>query len=573
MTLVASDGTALGFAYRTDRPRPDAMPGRGSGDGDGEGPQQVVAAFDAVAERLAALAAKLHARGRPEEADLMEVSSLIARDLDLRGAAIRNAERGEPVSVAISRAVGHYADTIAELDDPTLADRAADVRQIGKRALAWLNGDVGAPPDGPLVLIAEEIGTADLLESTAPVVAALSVRGGPNSHAAIVARSLSIPLLTGIDLALLDLDDGIEVLVDGERGLVRPNPASMEREAALAKMADMRSLRNSYRRERNLPCRTLDGHEVGLRANVATPADARAGLEAGADGVGLLRTELPFLESTRWPTELRHSTMLAPILRELTGRPVTVRTLDFADDKLPPFLAAGRQGERLGRGLPLMLAEPAAFADQFRAILCAAPAGTDLRIMIPMVASTGELRACRKLLNSAAEALGIEPPPLGVMIELVEAVERAGELAAESAFLSIGSNDLTCQVLEIDRRDPAAAPEMAAHPFVLAAIARTVEAAHRHRRQVSVCGDAAAHPTVIPLLVGLGIDVLSVAPARVDEVRYRIRRLRRDECTRLAAEALECHTAQQVGQLVWARNQTIGSISEGHSAMPNGAGL
>jgi phosphoenolpyruvate-protein kinase (PTS system EI component) len=264
--------------------------------------------------------------------------------------------------------------------------------------------------------------------------------------------------------------------------------------------------------------------------------------------VGLLRTELPFLEARCWPDRERHTRELTPILRELAGRPVTVRTLDFADDKLPPFLTAGRDGERLGRGLPLMLAEPEAFAEQFRAVLGAAPC--DIRLMIPMVASLAELRACRDLLSATATSLGVPAPPLGVMIELPEAVELADELAAESAFISIGSNDLTSTILGLDRRDPAATPMMCAQPRVLAAIARITEAAPRHGRTVSVCGDAAAHPAVMPLLLGLGCDVLSAAPAAIDELRYRVRRLRRDDCRRLAERALDRDTASQVWELV-----------------------
>ncbi|MCW2913140.1 MAG: PEP-utilizing protein [Actinomycetia bacterium] len=539
---VASPGTALGLAYRTDRPRSASLPER-------TGVEHIVAAFDAVAERLGDLAVALRSAGRTEEADIMEVSTFIARDTDLRAEAVRRAELGLPVSVAIEEAVDHYADAIAALGDPTLADRATDVRQVGKRAVAWLSGDGNGEPEGPLVLVAEEIGAADLLETVSPVVAALSVRGGPNSHAAIVARSLTIPLLIGIDPALLELADGSEVLVDGEHGVVRPGPPAGEREAALAEISQIRRRRATYEAERHLPCRTLDHHQVTLRANAATPADARAALAAGADGVGLLRTELPFLEATRWPTEAQHTAALIPVLRELAGRPVIARTLDFADDKLPPFLAAGREG-RLGRGLPLMLAEPAAFAAQFRALLSAAPTDTGLHVMIPMVADLAELRTCQNLLTEAAAALGVPAPPLGVMIELPEAVELADELAAEAAFVSIGSNDLTGQILGLDRRDPAATPMMTAHPRVLKAIVTVVAAAHRHERPVSVCGDAAAHPTVMPLLVGLGCDVLSVAPAAVDEIRYRIRRLGYDDCQALAADALGCESAEEVWRLV-----------------------
>jgi phosphoenolpyruvate-protein kinase (PTS system EI component) len=536
---VAAPGTALGFAYRTDRPELASLPARDQDDP----AQRVVDAFESVAERLSALAAALRERGEDEQADIMEVDSFIARDPDLRGAAIQRTDQGVPVHVAIREAVDQYAEVIASLEDPALAERATDIRQVGRRALAWLDGGHDDNrPDGPLVLIAEEIGAADLLEAESPIVAALSVTGGPSSHAAIVARSLSIPLLTGIDPTVLDFADGVELLIDARDGTIRLRPPAPDREAALTEMSQARDRRAAYAAERHLPALTLDRHPVTLRANIATAQEARAALEAGSDGVGLLRTELPFLEATRWPTRSQHAQVLAPILRELAGEPVTIRTLDFADDKLPPFLTAGQ-----GRGLRLMLAEPEAFADQFRAILTA---GTALRIMIPMVASLAEFRACRELLHTEATSLGVPAPPLGVMIELPEAVELADDFAAEAAFLSIGTNDLTGQLLGLDRRDPAATPMLTAHPRVLAAIAQIVTAAHRHGRTVSVCGDAAAHAMVTPLLIGLGCDELSVSPASLDEVRHRIRRLRHDDCRRLAMQALGCDTAEEVRQLV-----------------------
>ncbi|WP_250562365.1 putative PEP-binding protein [Sphaerisporangium fuscum] len=580
---VASPGIALGFAHRADRPRPDAPITVAAGT---DPALLVIRAFDAVAERLAALAVALREDGRAEQADIMEVNGYIALDPDLRGTATRHAAEGLPADVAIREAVDEYAAMLAALDDPTLAERATDVRQVGRRALAWLadpgeadthearhGGGSPAADGGPggagggqsdgisagrsggggqvVVLIAEEVGAADLLMSDCPVVAALSVKGGPNSHAAIVARSMSIPLLTGVDPALLDLPDGTELLVDARaRGVVRSHPPAREREAALTEMAEARDRRAAYAAERYLACETRDGHPIVLRANVATAQDGRAVSATHADGVGLLRTELPFLEAAHWPTQAEHTKALAPIMSELAGMPVTVRTLDFADDKLPPFLTAGREGRRLGRGLPLMLAEPEAFADQFRAVLTVAPADADLRVMIPMVAGLDELRSCRELLLSAASSLGVAAPPLGVMIELPEAVAAVDALAAEAAFLSIGSNDLTSQVLGLDRRDPAATPRMTAHPRVLAAISEVVRAAHGHGRQVSVCGDAAADPVVMPLLVGLGCDILSVAPAAVDEIRYRVRRLDLEACRSIAARSLECETAEQVWKLV-----------------------
>ncbi|MFD5425441.1 phosphoenolpyruvate--protein phosphotransferase [Streptomyces sp. NPDC127084] len=543
---TAAAGTALGFLRRTDRPATRSpQPQRTSVDG----AQQITDAFDAVAARLLELSTSLREQGKDEQADIMEVNGYIAQDPDLRDQAVERAHGGQPVAVAVRQAVDAYAGVIAALDTPTLADRAADVRQVGRRVLAYLYGDTAPAPDQPLVLIAHEIGAADLLEPGQTVTGAISVTGGPNSHAAIVARSQGIPLLLSVDARLLELPDGQEVLLDTNRATAVVHPDDAERTTALEAIEAARSRRLALAQERHLPARTLDEHDIVLRANVATPQEARTVLTAGADGVGLLRTELPFLNHASWPTRNQHAAALVPVLRALHGQTVTVRTLDFADDKLPPFLARDHDGERLGRGLPLMLAQPDAFADQFRSLLSAG-SDTDLRIMIPMVASIDELRACRALLNTTAAELGVSAPPLGIMVELPEAVAAADELACEAAFISIGSNDLTSQILGIDRRDPAATPAMAAHPAVLDAIAQVVRAAHRHNRQVSVCGDAAAHPLVIPLLIGVGCDILSVAPAALDEVRACIRRLRYDACASLAAAALTSGTPQEVWDLV-----------------------
>ncbi|WP_461037803.1 putative PEP-binding protein, partial [Streptomyces mayteni] len=329
------------------------------------------------------------------------------------------------------------------------------------------------------------------------------------------------------------------------------HPAEAERTDALAALAGADQRRAALAAGRHLPSETADGHRMVLRANVATADDARAALDVNAEGVGLLRTELPFLDAAAWPTREQHVATVTPVLRALDGRPAVVRTLDFADDKLPPFLAAGSPSGHIGRGLPLMLAAPEAFADQFRGLLTAARAtSADLRIMIPMVASPAELAACRALLDGAAAELGVEAPPLGVMVELREAVDAVDELAREAAFLSIGSNDLTCQLLGVDRRDPAATPALAAHPTVLTAIGEVAAAGHRHGRPVSVCGDAAAHPLLVPLLVGLGVDVLSAAPAALDAVRARVRDLRHADCVALAAEARALDSVEQVWRLV-----------------------
>jgi phosphoenolpyruvate-protein kinase (PTS system EI component) len=542
---LASPGTALGLLHRIDLP-PTVTRRRHP---DGDSVDDVTGAFDAVAEQLKDLSRTLRASGQTDLADIVEVNSYIALDHELRAAAIRYVRDDRSAAHAVVQAVHEYAGMLAALDDPTLAERAADVRQVGRRVLAYLSGSAVVAPDGPLVLAAHEIGAADLLEHGDMVVAAASVIGGPNSHASIIARSLGIPLILGIDPVVLTCPDGTEVLIDAEYSSITVHPESAERAHALTAMEAARRRREVLAAERDLPPQTLDGVVVALRANVATPVEAKAANTANADGVGLLRTELPFLDARSWPTQDQHTAVLSPILNKLAGQPVTVRTLDFADDKFPPFLAGEAVNGHLGRGLPYMLADPQAFRHQFRAILTAG-ADCDLRVMIPMVASVADLAACKDLLASTAVSMGVAPPPIGAMIELPEAVAAADDLARAAAFFSIGSNDLTCQILRVDRRDPSVTPALAGHPEVLRAIAQTVEAAHRHGRQVSVCGDAAAHPLVIPLLIGLGCDVLSVAPAALDEVRVRIRRLDARVCADAAAQALRCRTVADVQHIV-----------------------
>ncbi|MEV0186393.1 phosphoenolpyruvate-utilizing N-terminal domain-containing protein, partial [Streptomyces sp. NPDC050625] len=223
---VAAPGTALGVVHRTDRPlAPAPLPQRAGGDPT----EQITDAFDAVATRLLDLSTLLREQGKDEQADIMEVNSYIAQDQDLRDQAVKRADEGQPISVAVRQAIDAYAGTIAALDDPTLAERAADVRQVGRRVLAHLHGDTGPAPDQPLVLIAHEIGAADLLEPGQTVTAAISVTGGPNSHASIVARSLGIPFLLAVDPQLLELPDGQEILLDADQANAVAHPDDDER--------------------------------------------------------------------------------------------------------------------------------------------------------------------------------------------------------------------------------------------------------------------------------------------------------------------------------------------------------
>ncbi|BCB73977.1 hypothetical protein GCM10022251_12150 [Phytohabitans flavus] len=478
-------------------------------------PADLGVAFDAVAARLRKRADALRADGHIEPADIVATMALIADDPDLRAAATAGLDAGREPAEAVTAAAATYADLLAALPDPTLAGRAADVRQVGRRVVAMLRGDAAATFDGPVILVGPELGADDLLEVADDLAGAVSGLGGPNAHVAIVARALGVPLAFGITP---DAAEGLPAVLDGATLVVEPS--GEQEHAAREAMRAAERRRADLAAGRTLPAVTRDGQTITLLANVATAEESRAAVAAGADGAGLVRTELTFLTALGWPDEAAHAAALRPVLGPLAGLVATVRTLDFAPDKLPPFL--------IGRSYPGQ-PPPEALGAQLRAIT-AAGAATRLRVMLPMVQSAAQVREARALLPEAV--------PFGAMVETGAAVEAIDEIAAAADFLSIGTNDLTASLLGLGRLDPALTPARAAEPPVLRAIAATVAARERHGRPVSVCGDAAADPYAIPLLVGVGCRILSVAPSALDAVRAQVRSLDTAECAAAAAAVL-----------------------------------
>jgi phosphoenolpyruvate-protein kinase (PTS system EI component) len=279
------------------------------------------------------------------------------------------------------------------------------------------------------------------------------------------------------------------------------------------------------------PARTADGQEITLLCNVASATETRLGLAAGAAGVGLLRTEIPFSGAAGWPSEAEHRAALDPVLGLLAGRPAVVRLLDFTGDKIPPFLAGQEPG------LAALLGRPRALADQLRAVLRSGR-DTQLSVMVPMVRTVPELAAVRAALAEAAAVTGTALPELGMMVEIAATAAGAGAFTGASDFFSVGTNDLTSEVLGLDRADPAMSPALAADPEVLALIDTVARAAQAAGVGLSVCGDAAADPAVLPLLIGLGIRRFSVGAARLPQVAEWIAAADSVACAALARRVL-----------------------------------
>jgi phosphoenolpyruvate-protein kinase (PTS system EI component) len=525
-------------------------------------PEDVTAAFAAVAAERSGLAERLRGAGRGAEAEIIAIGALIAGDPSLSAPALAAMRDGADAATAVREATEGHAAAMERLDNPELAERAGDIRQIASAVLERLRtgrGAAGKKTDagaGDFILVRREVSPADLIElAEAGLVGAVSVAGGASSHAAIVARGLGVPMIAGASPEVLALSPGLTAVLDADSGELVVGGAGA------GGGRGRRSPREVADDKRPAgPPRTADGHQVVVLCNVASAVETRRGLAAGAGGVGLLRTEVPYARAADWPTLAEQRSQLGPILELLADKTAVVRLLDFHGDKAPPFLGrevaeeeGGEAGLEItlpaGAGLAALLAHPSALADQLRAIL---ETGRDARlaVLIPMVSSLREVSRVREVLTEAAAALGLATPPLGIMVELQSTAANAAAFAPAADFFSIGTNDLTGDVLGLGRRDQAAGPALAAHPRVLALVKGVANAAREAGIPVSVCGDSAADARVLPLLIGAGVRAVSVPAARVPTVRSWISNLNSLACKELTERALAASTVAQVWDLV-----------------------
>jgi phosphoenolpyruvate-protein phosphotransferase len=505
-------------------------------------PAQLIKARQALtsaAAELQSIVDSLRRDARTEEADIVETGVLMAHDPSLEASLERLVmESGMTAQGALRDAAEEGARELARLDDPMLAERADDVRSLGLRAAAHASGVRSNVRTGG-VLIADTLGPADVAELPGVRGVALA-RGGVTAHAAIVARSLGVPMVVGLGPELLQIEDGEEVVLDGDAAHVVRFPSPARLVNALEAIAVRQSARQHALAHRDQPAVTVDGHRVTILANAATVPEVLEALAQGAEGIGLLRTELPFLAASSWPTQAQQVGFLKPILAELPGRIATVRLLDFGGDKTPPFLRGTNE-----RGIELMLRAPDALRAQLAAVLQAVGKAR-LRILVPMITTAAQVREVRAALTALLD--GRPAPEIGAMIETPDAARGAADIAKEVDFLSIGTNDLTQMVLGLDREHSRSAPVTDVR--VLRLIDATMRAGRDAGIPVDVCGEAASDAAAMPILVGLGASELSVAAARVGEVRERVRALKFDECEKRAAAAL-------LGQVTDARRERV----------------
>ncbi|PYD12822.1 MULTISPECIES: phosphoenolpyruvate--protein phosphotransferase [Pseudomonas syringae group] len=441
-----------------------------------------------------------------------------------------------------------------QLQDALLAERAADLRDVGRRVLAQICGvETVAAPDEPYILVMDEVGPSDVARlDPAQVAGILTARGGATAHSAIVARALGIPALVGAGDEVLLLKPGTVLLIDSQRGrlTVAPDEATLQR---AVQDRDAREQRLKAAAEARMePAVTRDGHAVEVFANIGDSTGTPAAVEQGAEGVGLLRTELLFMAHSQAPDEATQEAEYRRVLTDLGGRPLVVRTLDVGGDKpLPYWPIAKEENPFLGvRGIRLTLQRPDVMESQLRALLRSADSGP-LRIMFPMIGTLEEWRQARDMTQRLREEIPVSDLQLGIMIEVPSAALIAPVLAKEVDFFSIGTNDLTQYTMAIDRGHPTLSAQAdGLHPSVLQLIDMTVRAAHANGKWVGVCGELAADPLAVPILVGLGVDELSVSARSIGEVKACVRELTLSSAQQLAQNALAAGSAAEVRALV-----------------------
>jgi multiphosphoryl transfer protein len=499
------------------------------------------AALESASAELTSLARDTASRAGDEIGAIFEAQALFATDPELVEPALAAIEAGADAAEAIDRVAAEQADKLAGVDDEYFRERAADLRDVGRRVVDQLLGRTRPAlhhADGsPAILASDDLDPSVVAVIRPELVAGLALAGGaPNGHAAIVARAIGIPLVLGLGPALDAGLDGVDVAVDGAGGRLLIEPTDIEVRALAA--APAATGPGGFHDAVELP--------VTLEANVGSVREAEAAAAAGALGIGLIRTELLFLGRSSAPGLDEQRALYRRIAAALPGRPVVFRTLDIGGDKPAPYLPAeAEMNPALGvRGLRLGLSRPDLFETQLRALLEADP-GSPLRLLLPMVATVEEVAAAREAIDAAAAAsrrAGAEVASdvrLGIMVEIPSVAVLADAFAPVVDFFSIGTNDLVQYTLAADRTNPALA-ELASplQPAVLRLIRHVTDAALTYGRPVAVCGEAAADPQAAALFVGLGVDELSVAPGSLAGLRTALARVDVDACREAASRAL-----------------------------------
>ena len=513
-------------------------------------------ALEGVRNDMRAVSKKLATQLRPEEQALFDVYLMMLDDASL-GSEVKNViKTGQWAQGALRQVVTDHVNRFELMDDDYLRERASDVRDLGRRLLAYLQHDrqqTMVYPDNT-ILVSEELTATMLGEVPEGKLAGLvSVLGSGNSHVAILARAMGIPTVMGVVDLPYSKVDGIQMIVDGYHGEVYTNPSEVLRKQYAEVVEEERQLSLGLDALRELPCITPDGHRMPLWVNTGLLADVARAQQRGAEGVGLYRTEVPFMINQRFPSEKEQLAIYREQLSAFHPQPVTMRSLDIGGDKSLSYFPIKEDNPFLGwRGIRVTLDHPEIFLVQARAMLKASEGLNNLRILLPMISGTHELEEALHLLHRAwgevrDEGTDVPMPPIGVMIEIPAAVYQTRELARQVDFLSVGSNDLTQYLLAVDRNNPRVADLYDyLHPAVLQALQSVVRDAHAEGKPASICGEMAGDPAAAILLMAMGFDSLSMNATNLPKVKWMLRQVSLSRAKELLAEVMTIDNPQVI---------------------------
>nr|WP_275588108.1 phosphoenolpyruvate--protein phosphotransferase [Oceanisphaera litoralis] len=504
-----------------------------------------------VEDELNGMALRFKESQASESVAVFEVYQYILKDPVFIGLIREQIERGWIAGSAVKRVCEKQIAQFSVMSDPYLRERAADIRDLGQRLLTRLihEDDGLLTLDEPIILVADEISATLIAEiPRSKLKGIVSAKGSINSHAAILARAMGIPAVMGIDHSFELLEDRT-LIVDGYNGdlLVEPVPSVLrEYRRLMAEEEQMDELFDTVRNESSV---TLDGVSVSLLLNAGLSADSDIAMNDTADGVGLFRTEIPFMMRDRFPSEQEQVISYRRVMSSYVGKPVCMRTLDVGGDKQLPYFPIVEENPFLGwRGIRLTLDHPEIFLVQLKAMLRASQGLDNLSIMLPMVTSLDEIRVARRMLDRAWREVSAETadqqgiiryPSLGVMIEVPALLYQLQDMAPLVDFWSVGTNDLTQYLLAVDRNNGRVADIYdALHPAVLRALQQIIDAARHYAKPVSICGELAGDPIGVLVLLAMGYRRFSMNNSNLMRVKYIVRQSRCDELQKLLQEAL-----------------------------------
>ena len=566
--LAASPGVGIGRAVVVYPPADlNAVPDRKPDDPESEISEFLRAVKD-VAGDLDRFATRTQEHLSAEDMALFDAWRLMLESDTLIDGTLSRIRGGNWAPGALRETISEHAKVFDNMDDAYLRERASDVRDLGRCILMHLQNQTAAPIQyaPQTILVGEEISAMQIADvPREKLVGIVSTTGSGSSHVGILARGMGVPAAMGVSDLPVGRIEQREMVVDGYRGRVYISPGPAVRSEYQRLAEDDAALTNELQALRNLPAETTDGVLVPLYLNTGLVSETRPlGIEESA-GVGLYRTELPFIVRDSFPGEGAQMANYRRVLELFAPRPVTIRTLDIGGDKPLPYFPMQEANPFLGwRGIRITLDQPEIFLTQARAILRAAIGLDNLRILLPMVSTVGEVDDASLLIRRAHDELleegyQVRMPPIGVMIEVPAAVYQTEALARRVDFISVGTNDLTQYLLAVDRNNPHVAKLYNEyHPAVLRALIQIISGAHLHGKEVSVCGEMAGDPLASFLLIGMGVNSLSMGGGSLLRVKRVIRSISRARAREVLKVALQCEDASAVRRLLLDALDTIG---------------